>query len=84
MPYSRNNDSMPKVRASSGMMGTISLPSSGDFSSDLMTATKAEVVDASRPREPSSASLNISSAGALISMGFTMRAGSGPPCASTR
>ncbi len=70
---------MPNVRASSGMMGTISLPSSGIFISVLRTLTKAAVVDASRPREPSSASLNISSGGALISMGFTLRAGSGPP-----
>ena len=75
---------MPNVRASSGTIGTISLPISGCFISVFRTLTKAAVVEASRPREPASASWNVSSGGALISIGFTLRAGSEPPMASMR
>ena len=40
MPRSRNIDSMPNVRASSGIIGTMYLLSSGYFSRAFNTATK--------------------------------------------
>jgi len=84
MLYSRNSDSMPNVRASSGIIGTISLLSSGVFNSVFRMLTKAAVVDASRPREPCIASANASSGGLVNSIGFALRAGSDPPMASMR
>src|ERR1022692_2606230 len=64
MPNCRNSDSMPNVRASSGMMGTTRLPSAGFLSSSVRTRTKAMVVDTSRPCEPASDSARYSSGGA--------------------
>src|ERR1039458_4034898 len=63
MPNCRNNDSMPNVRASSGMMGTTRLPICGCFISSVRMRTKAMVLETSRPEEPSSDSLKYSSGG---------------------
>ena len=49
----RNSDSMPKVRASSGTIGTTSFPISGSFSILRSMPTKAMVVETSRPSLPS-------------------------------
>ena len=49
MPTCRMIDSMPKVRPSSGMMGTISLPIFGSFISCRNMLTKPMVVETARP-----------------------------------
>ena len=49
MPYWRNMPSMPKVRNSSGTMGTMCLPSALSFISAPRTRTNAIVVEISRP-----------------------------------
>src|SRR4030095_6795263 len=52
MPTWRKSDSMPKVRASSGTMGTINFPSRSSRSNFASNRTKTIVVEASRPRAP--------------------------------
>ena len=52
MPISRNNASMPNVRASSGMIGTMRLPIFLLRSSAVTNRTNAIVVDASIAPEP--------------------------------
>jgi hypothetical protein len=54
---------MPKVRASSGTMGTTSLPMAGSFTSFASRRTKAMVVETSRPSVPLANSANTSSSG---------------------
>ena len=53
MPNSRNIPSIPKVRDSSGTIGTIRGPNSRSRSSRLSIRTNAIVVDASRSPVPS-------------------------------
>ena len=79
MPYWRNSDSMPKVRASSGMIGTTYLPMLWSFSSSVSTRTKAMVVETSLPCDPPSDSANSSTGGAWMSILGTTRAGKLPP-----
>ena len=58
-------DSMPKVRPSSGTMGTINLPMLGSLSkARSMPPTKAVVVETARPFDPPIHSLKKSSLGA--------------------
>ena len=52
MPTWRNSASMPKVRASSGTMGTSSLPSSLSRSSLERMRTNTMVVDTARSSVP--------------------------------
>ncbi|MNY16260.1 hypothetical protein D3C86_1495160 [compost metagenome] len=63
MPSWRNMPSMPKVRASSGMIGTIRSPSSLSLISCARMRTKAMVVEISRSPEPSRMALRVSSGG---------------------
>ena len=52
MPTARNSDSMPKVRASSGTMGTTSLPTSLSRSSFASIFTNTMVVETLRSPVP--------------------------------
>src|SRR5450759_2203187 len=70
---------MPNVRASSGMIGTTRLPSSGCFNSSVSTRTKAMVLETSRPAEPSRDSFRYPSEGATILLAGTVRLGMYPP-----
>ncbi|MNG05775.1 hypothetical protein D3C84_889850 [compost metagenome] len=63
MPSWRNIPSMPKVRASSGMIGTMRWPSSLSLTSCARMRTKAMVVEISRSPEPSRMALRVSSGG---------------------
>ena len=67
-------DSIPNVRPSSGMMGTISLPICGSFSRWRSMPTNAMVVETPRPFEPASDSEKYSSGGALKSVGCGLHA----------
>ena len=71
---------MPKVRDSSGTMGTIRLPMFGSFTSPVSSRTKAIVVEISRPSAVASSSgLNGSTlAGSRLTL-LRRRCGSGPP-----
>jgi hypothetical protein len=57
MPIWRNRPSIPKVRASSGTIGTMFLPMFLSFSSTVRMRTKAMVVEISRSPVPSSTAL---------------------------
>ena len=64
MASCRNMPSMPKVRASSGTIGTICLPISLSRISAVSVRTKAIVVEISRPSpEPLSSASNAASDG---------------------
>src|SRR5882672_5845899 len=63
MPTWRNMPSMPKVRASSGTMGTTCLPMFLSLTRAVSMRTSAMVVDISRSPVPSSSALNASSGG---------------------
>jgi hypothetical protein len=63
MPIWRNSPSMPKVRASSGTIGTMCLPMPLSFSSTARMRTNAIVVEISRSPVPSSIASNADSGG---------------------
>ena len=63
MPIWRNRPSMPKVRASSGTIGTMCLPMFLSLSSAVRMRTKAMVVEISRSPVPSSIDSKASSGG---------------------
>ena len=84
MPAEVNSPSMPKVRASSGTIGTTRSPMSSSRSSWPSMRTVTMVVDASRSPEPSSSDLKRSSGGVLIAGQFTRRSGRNPPSARRR
>ena len=63
---------MPKVRASSGTIGTMFRPMFLSLSSVVSMRTKAMVVEISRPSEPASRGWNTSSAG-IASAGAEVR-----------
>ena len=75
MPTCRIADSRPKVRPSSGTIGTISLPISGSFIRCRRMLTKPIVVETARPFDPAVHSPNESSVGALNSIFGTSRFG---------
>ena len=66
---------MPKVRASSGTIGTMLLPICLSFSSAVRMRTKAMVVEISRSPEPSSSGLKVSSGGTASAGTFVLRLG---------
>ena len=70
---------MPKVRYSSGAIGTIRWPISGSFIRSRSSRTNAIVVAIACLPEPCFSSAYISSPGSLIGVGSTRRWGSGPP-----
>ena len=65
MPKARKNVSMPNVRASSGTIGTTSLPSSLSRISAASTRTSTIVVEAARSPEPARNSANASEDGGI-------------------
>ena len=75
---------MPKVRASSGTMGTMSRPSPGSRSSLARMRTKTMVVDARRPRLPWWNSWNSPAARGSEGAGASERSGTNPPRARRR
>ena len=75
MPTCFITDSKPKVRPSSGMMGTMSLPISGFFNMPFSMLTKPMVVEMARAPEPASQVLKNSSVGATKVLGGTSRVG---------
>ena len=75
---------MPKVRASSGTMGTTSLPISLSRLSVAMIRTIAMVVENSRFPPPSSWLSNAESAGTGRGSVRLRRCGRGPPSARRR
>ncbi|MCG3144004.1 MAG: hypothetical protein HONDAALG_01391 [Gammaproteobacteria bacterium] len=83
MPSCRNMPSMPKVRASSGTMGTICLPMALSFTSIPSSRTNAIVVEISRPSEPFSSGSKAPNGG-TGSGGATRGASRNPPSASRR
>jgi hypothetical protein len=84
MPSWRNIPSMPKVRASSGTMGTTRSPMPGSFTSVDNRRTKAIVVEISRCALPLSCAAKASSAGTGNCSSVTRRLGRLPPSASRR
>ncbi|MNF76677.1 hypothetical protein D3C84_587970 [compost metagenome] len=84
MPSWRNMPSMPKVRASSGMIGTIRSPSSLSLISCARMRTKAMVVEISRSPEPSRMAFRVSSGGVGMLKLLTRRCGTKPPRAARR
>ena len=86
MPSWRNMPSMPKVRASSGMIGTTRGPTFLSRTSCVRQRTNACVVEISRPSAvASSTGANASSAGAAIfSSAVRRRCGRKPPSARRR
>ena len=71
---------MPKVRDSSGTIGTTFLPMALSFTSAVSMRTKAIVVEISRPSPVASSSgLNVSSLAASRLVLLRRRCGSGPP-----
>jgi hypothetical protein len=84
MPTWRNSASMPKVRASSGTMGTTSLPICSCLSSFDSIFTNTIVVDALRPSVPFSNSSKVSPSSALIFSARGWRLGTGPFNAARR
>ncbi len=84
MPNWRNMPSIPKVRASSGTIGTMRGPSSLSLTSCEMIRTKAMVVEISRSPEPSSMALRVSSGGTGTWKLFSRRTGITPPSAARR
>ena len=75
MPIWRNMPSMPKVRASSGTMGTMCLPMFLSLTSVVSMRTSAMVVEISRSAVPSSSELNASSGGTTRGGAEALRAG---------
>ena len=76
---------MPKVRASSGTIGTTNLPMSGSRSSFDSSRTNTIVVEAARPSVPLANSSKISGfAGAGSGVVLLLRIGSEPPSAFRR
>ena len=73
---------MPNVRASSGTMGTTSLPISGSRSILRSIPTNAIVVETSRPSLPVRNSLNSSSWSATSGFDRALRFGTYPPSSS--
>src|SRR5713101_2431552 len=85
MPTWRKSDSMPKVRASSGTMGTTNFPISGSRIILRNILTKTMVVETSRPSLPSRNSRNSSSFSANWSgLARTVRLGTYPPSSCRR
>src|ERR1700760_4316056 len=74
MPIWRNKPSMPKVRASSGTIGTMFLPMFLSFNRIVRRRTNAIVVEISRSPVPSSTGWNASSGG-IASGGASLRRG---------
>ncbi|MNC40114.1 hypothetical protein D3C75_888050 [compost metagenome] len=79
MPSWRNMPSMPKVRASSGMIGTMRLPRSLSLTSCERMRTKAMVVEISRSPVPSRIALRVSSGGVGMLKLLLRRCGTKPP-----
>ena len=75
---------MPKVRASSGTIGTTSLPISGWRSSFDNIRTNTAVVDALRLAVPCENSAKTSSSDGRIAGAVTTRRGTAPPSAVRR
>ncbi len=75
---------MPKVRASSAMMGTMRLPSAGSLRSAPIMRTKATVVDISLPPASSANFANAPAAGVATGSQVDTRAGRYPPSFSRR
>ncbi|MNP19576.1 hypothetical protein D3C76_1121130 [compost metagenome] len=75
---------MPKVRASSGMIGTMRGPSSLSLTSCERMRTKAMVVEISRSPVPSRIALRVSSGGTGTLKLSGRRFGMKPPSASRR
>ena len=75
---------MPKVRDSSGTMGTTNLPTFLSRTMVLSIRTNAMVVEISRSSEPLSCVSNALSAGISSGVALRLRAGSEPPMASVR
>ena len=85
MPSDGKSDSMPKVRASSGTIGTQRLPVSLSRIRSLTRRTNAMVVAIDCEPEPLSNEANDLSAGAGSgASGCVRRAGAGPPSAARR
>ncbi len=74
---------MPKVRASSGTIGTTCLPTALSLSSLARTRTKTIVVETSRS-EPVSNSFQKPASGSGSASLRALRLGSGPPSARRR
>ena len=75
---------MPKVRYSSGAIGTIRLPISGSFIQSLRSRTRAMVVAMAFLPEPCLSSSYISSPGSFSGAARTTRLGIEPPRALRR
>ncbi|GDY52972.1 hypothetical protein SVIO_035950 [Streptomyces violaceusniger] len=78
------SDSMPKVRASSGTIGTQRFPVSFSRIRSLTSRTKAMVVAISWLPEPLASVWNGFADGSGRATGCTRRAGAGPPRAARR
>ncbi len=75
MPIWRNMPSMPKVRASSGTIGTMCLPMFLSLTRAVSMRTSAMVVEISRSAVPSSSALKASSGGTTSGGAAELRAG---------
>ena len=75
---------MPKVRASSGTIGTQRRPVSFSRIRSLISRTNAMVVAISWVPEPCSSGAYTLSAGSGSGLGVNLRAGAGPPSAARR
>ncbi len=75
---------MPKVRNSSGAIGTMRWPISGSFIRSRSSRTNAIVVAIACFPEPRLSSAYISSPGSLSGVGSTTRCGSEPPSSRRR
>ena len=75
MPIWRNMPSMPKVRASSGTIGTMFLPMFLSRTRLVRMRTNTIVVDAVRSPEPSSWPRKVSRPGTVSGAIFALRAG---------
>ena len=84
MPAERNSPSMPKVRDSSGTIGTTFFPTFLSRSSVVRIRTKAMVVEISRSPVPLSWPSNLESSGISSLGAFEWRTGKSPPSASRR
>ena len=85
MPSEGNSDSMPKVRASSGTIGTQRLPVVLSRIRSFISRTNAMVVAMDWLPEPLSNAANDLSAGAGSgAIAWLRRAGAGPPSAARR
>ena len=82
MPIWRNSPSMPKVRASSGTIGTMFLPMVLSLSSTVSRRTNAMVVEISRSPVPSRIEANASSGGMASAGAVRRRCGRNPPRAA--